>query len=565
MRIRVAGPEDREWIFRTRHEVFARELGQHQVNGQGMLSDAMDERNVYLVAEVDGEHAGFVSVTPPWAGRYALEKHLGQGGLDQLAGGEELFEVRLLTVAERFRGSLVAGVLLHAALRWVVAHGGRRVAAMGRAELMEMYRGIGLAGTGRVIRSGAVEFELMTGDTAEMARVSLERYGRILRTVAKRVVWELDTPFLPDEEACYHGGASIGAIGERVDALDGRHAAVPADVLDAWYAPAPGVEKSLMEDPAWLARTSPPADAAGLLAEVCERRGLPAESVALGAGSSDLIFRAMRGWLRPDSRVLLVDPMYGEYAHVVEQVAGCRAERFRLRRDEDWRIDPGRLSRALAEGRYDLAVIVNPNNPTGQVLDTAVLRAVLDGAPRETRFWIDEAYLEYTGQPSLEGYAALSPNVVVAKTLSKMYALSGLRAGYLAGPPALVREIRRWTPPWAVSLPAQVAAVQALRETEYYAARWAETARLRRDLAAALRELPGAPRVLSGYANSVLLTLPEGAPTATRVVRACRGSGVFVRDLTGMSPSFEGRTLRISVRGAEENARVVAALRGALA
>ncbi|GAA2628992.1 histidinol-phosphate transaminase [Actinomadura fulvescens] len=563
MRIRVAGAEDREWIFRTRHEVFARELGQHPVNDQGVLSDAVDERNVHLLAEVDGERAGFISVTPPWAGRYALEKYLVPGELDRLAGGEALFEVRLLTVAGRFRGSAVAGVLLHAALRWVIAHGGRRVAAMGRAELMEMYRGIGLAGTGRAIRSGSVEFELMAGDTAQMARVSLERYGRILRAMEKRTVWELDTPFLPAEESCYHGGASISAIGERVDALDGRYAAVPADVLDAWYPPAPAVEKVLLEDPAWLARTSPPAGADGLLAEVCERRGLPAEAVAVGAGSSDLIFRTLRGWLRPGSRVLLLDPMYGEYAHVVEQIAGCRAERLRLRREQDWRIDPERLSRALAEGDYDLAVIVNPNNPTGQVLDTAVLRDVLERAPRTTRFWIDEAYLEYTGQPSLEGYAAASSNVVVAKTLSKMYALSGLRVGYLAGPPTLVQDVRRWTPPWAVSLPAQVAAVQALREQAYYAARWAETARLRDDLAAALRE--SAPQVLTGCANSVLLTLPQGGPTATRVARACRARGVFVRDLTGMSPSFEGRTLRVSVRSAEDNARVTKALRDVLA
>lgn len=403
MRIRVAGTDDREWIFRERHEVYARELGQHLVNDQGALSDALDERNVYLLAEVDGARAGFISVTPPWAGRYALGKYLGQEELDRLAGDGDLFEVRVLTVAERFRGSPVAGVLLHAALRWVTAHGGRRVAAMGRSELMEMYRGIGLTGTGRVIRSGAVDFELMAGDTAQMARVSQERYGRILRALEKRIVWQLDTPFLPAGDSCYHGGASISAIGERVDALDGRYAAVPADVLDAWYPPAPGVEKVLAEDPAWLARTSPPADAAGLLAEVCERRGLPAASVALGAGSSDLIFRTLRGWLRPDSRVLLVDPMYGEYAHVVEEAAGCAAERFRLRREEDWRIDPERLARALARGGYDLAVIVNPNNPTGRFLDTAVLRDVLAGALRGT-------ILDRRGLPGVHG-AALAGGV----------------------------------------------------------------------------------------------------------------------------------------------------------
>src|SRR5689334_11524055 len=104
MRIRMSTDADREWIFRERHEVYARELGQHLVNAEGLLRDSLDEDNVYVVAEVDGERAGFVSVTPPWAGRYGIQKYL------ELDDTEDLFEVRVLTVAERFRGSAAAGL-----------------------------------------------------------------------------------------------------------------------------------------------------------------------------------------------------------------------------------------------------------------------------------------------------------------------------------------------------------------------------------------------------------------------------------------------------------------------
>jgi histidinol-phosphate/aromatic aminotransferase/cobyric acid decarboxylase-like protein len=453
---------------------------------------------------------------------------------------------------------------MHAALRWVVAHGGRRIVALGRTEVLRLYLAAGLSTMGRSVRSGAVTFELMHGEVDDLVERSLREHGSTLRRLEQRLRWTLEMPFLPGPEVCAHGGASIGVIGRRLDTLETRHEVVPADVLDAWFPPAPGVVEALREDPAWLARTSPPAAAEGLVEEIAVARGLPASSIAVGAGSSDLIFRAFRGWLRPSSKVLLLDPTYGEYAHVVEKVIGCRADRFPVRRQDGWRIDPDRLRDTLTGG-YDLVVIVNPNNPTGRHLGLGDLRRVLDGAPERTRFWIDEAYLEYAGPgQTLEPYAVDSGNVVVSKSLSKMYALSGMRAAYLAGPAEIAAESRRWTPPWAVSLPAQIAAVHALRDPAYYAARWAETAALRADLAAALAALGGDLHVLESAANSVLLTLPPDGPGAARLVRISRQHDVFLRDLSPMSPAFEGRTVRIAVRDAAANARTTAAIAAAL-
>jgi histidinol-phosphate/aromatic aminotransferase/cobyric acid decarboxylase-like protein len=148
--------------------------------------------------------------------------------------------------------------------------------------------------------------------------------------------------------------------------------------------------------------------------------------------------------------------------------------------------------------------------------------------------------------------------------MSKMYALSGVRAAYLVATPATAAAVRRWTPPWAVSLPAQLAAVRALQDPAYYAARWAETAELRTGLARDLAAIHPDPRIDATVANFVLVTLPPTGPSAAQLVRACRLDDVYLRDLSPLSPMFEGRTVRIAVKDAATNTRVVAAVRAAL-
>src|SRR6478672_11599838 len=71
----LANYGDRERIYRLRHDVYARELGQHHVNDAGSLSDSLDEQNVYLLARTDGEIAGFISVTPPTSPAYSIDKY----------------------------------------------------------------------------------------------------------------------------------------------------------------------------------------------------------------------------------------------------------------------------------------------------------------------------------------------------------------------------------------------------------------------------------------------------------------------------------------------------------
>lgn len=545
---------DREAIYRMRHAVYATELGQHSSNGEGRLSDSLDVYNEYVVVREGGEIAGFVSLTPPGRNGYSLDKYFSRDALP-FACDDGLWEVRLLTVPPRRRGRSLAFLLMYAAFRLVESRGGTRIAAIGRREVLGLYRKVGLRPLGFQTQAGRVTYELMTA-TVSRLRTSAARFVPLLHRLRPSLDWELGVPFA--EEACFHGGAFFEAIGETFETLERKDRIVNADVLDAWFPPAPGAVSAVEEHLPWLLRTSPPTDGRGLLRTIAEARGVPSESLALGAGSSSLVFLAFRQWLTPASRVLLPDPTYGEYAHVLERVVGCRVDRLRLSRADGYRLDPEALLSRLRCRRYDLLVLVNPNNPTGQLLPRAVLEPLLAAVPPRTRVWIDEAYVDYAGSgESVETLAAESGNLVVCKSMSKVYALSGARAAYLCGPPSLARELRALTPPWAVSLPAQVAAVAALREPGYYAGRYRETAALREELRDGLRRaLPGA-EILTGVANYVLCLLPRRGPDAAALCERCRDEGVFLRDAGATSAVLGRHALRVAVKDEAANRRVL--------
>ena len=260
-------------------------------------------------------------------------------------------------------------------------------------------------------------------------------------------------PSAPALAGCFHGGRFFEAIGPRFDALGRAGEIINADVLDAWFPPSPRLVAALRDDLPWLARTSPPTACEGLVDVIAQTRGVERAAILPGAGSSDLIFRCFLRWLTPASTVLLLDPTYGEYAHVLERVVGCRVERLLLSRDDEYDVDPGRLGRALARGP-DLVVLVNPNSPTGRHLARERLESILRRVPPATRVWIDETYVEYVGAgESLERFAARTENVFVCKSMSKVYALSGMRVAYLCGGPRAIAALRAITPPWVVGLP----------------------------------------------------------------------------------------------------------------
>jgi histidinol-phosphate/aromatic aminotransferase/cobyric acid decarboxylase-like protein len=306
-------------------------------------------------------------------------------------------------------------------------------------------------------------------------------------------------------------------------------------------------------------RTSPPTHCEGLVQAISEARRVSGRCIVPAAGSSSLIYLAFREWLGPSARVLLLDPTYGEYRHVLEQLVGCQVDGLQLNPRLEYTVDLAELQERCQDD-YDLVVLVNPNNPTGKHIPRADLEELLRHAPSRTRFWIDEAYIDYvSSEESLEHFATESENVVVCKSLSKAYALSGMRAAYLCGPEAIAKALRILTPPWSIGLPSQIAAVRALENPTYYRQRYRETAILRADLAAKLREL--GLEVNPGTANYLLCDIPPAGPDAGALFHLCQSQGLFLRDVRSMGSNFGTHTFRIAVKDAETNGRAVAILK----
>ena len=550
--VRLANEYDREIIYRLRHDVYARELAQHSPNAAGRLTDSLDTFNTYIVISNGDRIVGFVSITPPGGPSYSIDKYFRREQLP-FPVDDKLYEIRLLTVPQASRRSFLASALMYAAFRWIEARGGTRIVAIGRQEIRNIHLRVGLKPTGQDVQSGAVTYGLLHGTMADI-HAALPGVRPILDRVETEMSWQIDVAY-NTPAACYHGGEFFEAVGDEFKTLERLEAVINADVLDAWFPPAPGAIAAVERHLPRLLRTSPPTGCEGLVRTLARVRGVKPECLLPSAGSSDLIFLALRHWLTADSRVLILDPTYGEYAHVLERVIRCRVDRLPLHRVEQYRLDPGRLELSLA-GEYDLVVLVNPNSPTGQRVPREALEEVLRKAPPATRVWVDETYVDYAGTgESLEPFVARSQNVIVCKSMSKTYALSGARVAYLCAAPHQLESLRALTPPWAISLLAQVAAVKALEDPDYYDTRYEETHLLRRELVERLKPLNW--EIISGTANFVLCHLSEDGPDAETLISRCRQRGLFLRNAANMGTALGDRAIRIAVKDAETNRRMV--------
>ena len=186
---------------------------------------------------------------------------------------------------------------------------------------------------------------------------------------------------------------------------------------------------------------------------------------------------------------------------------------------------------------------------------------MLSRAPARTRFWIDEAYVDYVGpDESLERFAARE-----RKHGRLQNAVEGLRPERHAGRLSMrsgtrsLRPIRRITPPWSIGLPSQIAAVRALENPGYYQQKYRDTARLRMDLTARLAKL--GVDVVPGSANFLLCHLPASGPDAGTLIRGCQSAGLFLRDVRSMGTGFGTQTFRIAVKAAATNERAVEIMR----
>jgi histidinol-phosphate aminotransferase len=200
--------------------------------------------------------------------------------------------------------------------------------------------------------------------------------------------------------------------------------------------------------------------------------------------------------------------------------------------------------------------VCNPNNPTGTVVGRAAVDLFLERVPRDLLVVFDEAYREFVTAPDFpDGVELLAAheNVLVLRTFSKAYGLAALRVGYAIGRPDVIDALRKVRVPFGVNALAQAAALASLAAEGQMRARVDSVIAERERLSAAIAEL-GLP-VVASEANFLWLDLPA---EALALGGFSERKGVVVR-------SFADVGVRVTIGTAEENDRLLAVLRAAIA
>tara|TARA_X000001036_G_scaffold71104_1_gene62519 strand:+ start:1276 stop:2967 length:1692 start_codon:yes stop_codon:yes gene_type:complete len=530
-------------ISALRHEVYASELQQYQVNSEQQLEDPGHH---FIACMVGGKLAGYISLNPPNTQPFRVSKYFSQETLDETLYskcGERLsstYEVRALTVSPEYRGKQISAQLMAYALKFVLQVEGTDIVAMGHANVVELYKKIGMT----VFEQHGIQY-------GETLYYPMYLDPQIARTMNAEKISE----FEEDEDVCYHGGKSWDT--SKFD-FGIRDTLVVADVLDSPFPPCPEALHVLREQLERCCQESPPTQCEELIETIAETRGVQSKHVAVSSGSSSLMFSFLPQLLTSTSKVLVLSPMYGEYSHILTHVIGCEMTNFVLHKENGFEIDADELIRQARQ--HDAVILVNPNSPTGVYCSkmSKIVHQIQDESNSPTRckmIWVDETYIDYIPEAqSLESLVDTNPSLIVCKSMSKCYALSGLRVAYAVS--QKVTELRRFIPPWAVSLPGQLAAVAALKNPTYYNEQYEIIHQQRTVLSDKLREQNFT--VLPGVANFILTFLPEETQhTSSTFIEACKQKGVFIRDAQNMGVTLGNNSVRFAIRSSGENERII--------
>jgi histidinol-phosphate aminotransferase len=358
----------------------------------------------------------------------------------------------------------------------------------------------------------------------------------------------------------YHGGAFFNSIGNDFSKLEKSKEVINADVLDAWFDPTPKAILKLKKYLSWIVKTSPPTRCEGLIDTISKYRKIPKENILVGGGSSDLMFTFFPNILQKKESVLILDPMYGEYAHIFENITKTKIIRYQLESRNNFCINYNSLVKKIKTENPCVIMLTNPNSPTGQYWEKSNIVNLIKEFP-DKLFVVDETYIEYIGkQFSLEQEAIKNNNLVIIKSMSKVYALSGARVGYLVANRDITEKISQIIPPWSVSLVGQICAVEALKDEEYYLIKYNETQKLRKKMMNSLKDVSSI-KLYDSVANFFLIELIDKKLKADAIVNALREKNVFIRNCNSMSKQFHNNFIRIAVKDDKSNKKIIKELK----
>ena len=198
-----------------------------------------------------------------------------------------------------------------------------------------------------------------------------------------------------------------------------------------------------------------------LHAAIAVQHSVAADNVLVTRGSSEAIDLLMRAFCRAGVDNVVISPptfeLYGLYAHI----QGAATVAVPLRAEQGFALDGNRLLEACTRDTK-LVFICSPNNPTGNRVPARQIELVLEGRRNRSLVVIDEAYVEFSGEPSMVNRLHEFDNLVVLRSLSKARALAGARCGAAIGDERIIELLGRILPPYALSTPVTELALEAL-------------------------------------------------------------------------------------------------------
>ena len=312
------------------------------------------------------------------------------------------------------------------------------------------------------------------------------------------------------------------------------------------FGPSPAVREALQRV---VVERYPDCEALALRHALAEKFGHALPQLLIGNGTAELLWLLALAFVRPGDTALILKPTFGEYARGVTLLGG-RIQSIQAKEEDEFGFAPVTIHQALREINPRLTFICNPNNPTGTVLPAETISELATAHPR-TLFVIDEAYLQFV--PGLRSCMTLNlPNLLVLRSLTKDYAIAGLRLGFAAGPLDLIGALAKVRPPWNVNAVAQEAGLAALMDEDYLAQSLTRLRAAKADFLAGLRTLGLEP--IPSATHYFILKVGNAVEFRRKLLEY----KIQVRDCTSFGlPDY----IRVATRKPEENAQLLSALK----
>jgi histidinol-phosphate aminotransferase len=290
--------------------------------------------------------------------------------------------------------------------------------------------------------------------------------------------------------------------------------------------------------------------------KLAEIHGVAAEEITVGNGADGVIYNLGMAVIDQDDELLIPEITFPVYETITRIMRG----RPVFTRMEGLRIDLEEMAAKITD-RTKAVFLCNPNNPTGDILPREALREFFQQVPSRVLLVVDEAYIDFTvpeARPdTLSLFKQGMENLVILRTLSKVYGLAGVRLGYGIGSSSLMRLIGRVKPPFDVSLVAEHAGLEALEDQDFITRTLADAAAEKQFFYRELDEL-GLSYVPS-HTNFVLIDTGRDAAVLSRRLLE---RGLIVRPATGYGLPT---SIRVTLNLHEENLRFFRAFREVLA